>query len=99
MLKVILEFIRIMAILFIFGAILGGLVKLVYASLGIHVDDTTGGWFVGIAIIVFLFLLYRNKLQFSGFYKGEGAVKLPKKVSVSLLSCSIIMLIVAPFLS
>ena len=97
--KVILEFIRIMVILFIFGAILGGLVKLVYASLGINVDDTTGGWFVGIAIIISLFLLYRNKLQCSGFYRGEGAMKLPKKVSVSLLSCSIIMLIVAPFLN
>jgi hypothetical protein len=97
-LRIILELFRITAIFLILGALLGGLVKLVYANIGINVDNTNGAWLVGFAIIILLFVLYRNKLQFSGFYKGEGKVKLPKKVSVSLISCSVIMLFIAPLL-
>jgi hypothetical protein len=97
-LRIILELFRITAIFLILGALLGGLVKLVYANIGINVDNTNGAWLVGFAIIILLFVLYRNKLQFSGFYKGEGKVKLPKKVSVSLTSCSVIMLFIAPLL-
>ncbi|QFK72392.1 hypothetical protein F7984_14650 [Pradoshia sp. D12] len=97
--RIILELLRITVIYFILGAILGGFVKLVYSGLGIDVDNTTGGWIIGFAIIIFLFVLYRNKLQFSGFYKGEGMVKLPRKVSIFLISCVVIMLIIAPFFS
>ena len=99
MLRLILELVRIMAIFLILGAVLGGLVKLVYASFGINVDNTDGGWLVGIAILISLFVLYRNKLQFSGFYKGEEMVKLPGKVSISLIFCSMMMLVIAPFLN
>ena len=99
-LRVVLELFRIMAILLIFGAVLGGLVKLIYTSfLGINVDNTIGGWFIGFSIIILLFVLYRNKLQFSGFYKGKGMVKLPRKISITLISCSVIMLVIAPFLN
>ncbi len=96
--KVILELIRITIILIIFGALLGSLVNLLYASLGV-VDTTNGGWLAGIAIILSLFVLYRNKLQFSGFYKGEEMVKLPRKVSISFIFCSVIMIVIAPFLN
>jgi hypothetical protein len=97
-LRIILELFRITAIFLILGALLGGLMKLVYANIGINVDNTNGAWLVGFAIIILLFVLYRNKLQFSGFYKGEGKVKLLRKVSVSLISCSVIMLFIAPLL-
>ena len=99
LIRVLLELLRIMAIFLLFGAVLGGLVKLIYSSIGINVDNTNGGWLVGFAIIILLFVLYRNKLQFSGFYRGEGRVKLPRKVSVSLISCSVLMLIFAPLLN
>ncbi|RPJ95251.1 hypothetical protein CW357_11610 [Rummeliibacillus sp. TYF005] len=72
MIRVILELFRIMAIFLILGAVLGGLVGLIYASIGINVDYTSGGWLVGFAIIILLFVLYRNKLQFIGWYNGEG---------------------------
>lgn len=99
-LRLILELFRIIAILLIFGAVLGGLVKLIYTSfLGINVDNTIRGWFVGSSIIIILFVLYRNKLQFSGFYKGEAMVKLPRIISISLISCAVIMLVIAPFLN
>ena len=83
------------AIIFILSSLMGALVKLVYASMEINVDNTTGGWFVGIAILLLLFVLYRNRLQFSGFYNEEGNKKLPKKLSVTLIGFSIFMIIVA----
>jgi hypothetical protein len=95
----ILELLRIMAIFLIIGAVLGGLVNLVYASIGINVDDTFGGWLVGLAIIILLFVLYRNKLQFSGWYKGDCKEKLPKIVSRMLIFVSICLLILAPLVS
>jgi hypothetical protein len=98
MLRIILELFRITTIFLILGALLGGLVKLVYTNIGINVDNTNGAWLVGGAIIISLFVLYRNKLQFNGFYKGKGKVKLPRKVSVSLMSCSVVMLVIAPLL-
>ncbi|MBT2655930.1 hypothetical protein J7E81_11910 [Bacillus sp. ISL-18] len=95
--RAILEFIRIIGILLFLGGLMGAFVKLKYASFGITVDNTNGPWLVGFSILILLFVLYRNKLQFSGFYKGSGKVKLSKKVSMSLISCSVIMIILAPF--
>ncbi|WP_303969694.1 hypothetical protein [Sporosarcina ureae] len=93
-----LELIRIAIILLIIGGLLGGLVNLIYASFGINVDDTNGAWLVGISILIILFVLYRNKLQFSGFYKGDQKVKLPRIISTILISSSIILLIIAPII-
>ncbi|WP_230130167.1 hypothetical protein [Bacillus sp. CECT 9360] len=81
MFRVILELIRIILLFFILGSLMGALAKFIYAGLGINVDNTNGGWLAGLAIIILVFILYRNKLQFSGFYKGEGREKLPKIVS------------------
>ena len=96
MFRVLLELIRITAIFLILGSLMGALMKLIYASLGINVDNTNGGWIVGLSILILIFVLYRNRLQFSGFYKGEQRLKLPKTVSVFLVSCSVLMLILAP---
>ena len=96
MFRVFLELIRITAIFLILGSFMGALMKLIYASLGINVDNTNGGWIVGLSILTLIFVLYRNRLQFSGFYKGEKRLKLPKTVSIFLVSCSVLMLIFAP---
>jgi uncharacterized membrane protein len=98
MFRLILELVRIIAIFAILGSLIGSLVKLMYVSMEINVDETTGGWIVGIAIYILLFVFYRNRLQFSGFYNGEGNKKLPKKLSISLISFSIVMIAVAPFI-
>lgn len=96
MFRVLLELIRITAVFLILGSLMGALMKLIYASLGINVGNTNGGWLVGLSILILIFVLYRNRLQFSGFYKGEGKWKISKKVSIYLISCSILMLILAP---
>jgi hypothetical protein len=54
-------------------------------------------WLGAIAILLLLFVLYRNKLQFSGWYTGEGRLKLPKSVSFTLILLSILLLM-SPFL-
>ena len=92
------EMIRIAIILLIIGGLLGGLVKLIYTGFGINVDDTNGAWLVGVSILIILFVLYRNKLQFSGFYKGDEKAKLPRRISALLVSSSIILLIIAPII-
>ncbi|MFC9542465.1 hypothetical protein ACFTQ7_21725 [Lysinibacillus sp. NPDC056959] len=97
MIRLFLELIRIIVIFLVLGSMMGALVKLIYANLGINVDNTNGGWLVGISIYILFFVLYRNKFQFSGFYKGPGKEKLPKEVSNSLILCSILMLFIAPF--
>lgn len=99
MFRVILELIRIAVILLIVGGLMTALVQVIYTSFGIHVDGTNGGWLVGESILILLFVLYRNWLQFSGFYNGEGRVKLPKKVSLSLIACSLLMLTLVPLFS
>lgn len=98
MFRVFLELIRITAIFLILGSLMGALMKLVYRSLGINVDNTNGAWIVGLSILILIFVLYRNRLQFSGFYKGKQRLKLPKTISIFLISCSVLMLIFAPLL-
>ena len=99
MLRFVLELVRILAIFLILGALLSSLAVAIYAAAGINLEDTNGGFLVAGAVLIFLFVLYRNKLQFSGFYKGRGMDKIPKKVSLSLLACSAVMLLIAPFLA
>ncbi|KON70854.1 hypothetical protein AKG34_20115 [Peribacillus butanolivorans] len=96
MFRVILELLRIVAIIFILGSLMGALVNLIYASMEINVDNTTGGWFVGVAIFIILFVFYRNRLQFSGFYKGKGKEKLSNKISIFLICFSMVMITIAP---
>lgn len=91
--RILLELFR---IIFIFG-FLGGLgwviIKNIYS---INEETVTYGWLSAIAILLLLFVLYRNKLQFSGWYNGKNKVKLPKTVSLILILISIL-LIILPF--
>ena len=52
-----------------------GAVQLIYTTLQTKLDHDIGG----IAIYIILFILYRNKLQFSGFYEGTIKKYYPKK--------------------
>ena len=56
--------------IFYTGSLMGALMKLIYVNLGINVDIPMGVH-SGLAILILIFVLYRNRLQFSGFYKGD----------------------------
>lgn len=92
--RVFFELLRII-LLFVF---IGGLIWLVVEN-GYTLNNVTYtySWLGGIAVLTLLFVLYRNKLQFSGWYNGKGKQKLSKKVTSSLIFISII-LFVSPFL-
>ncbi len=92
--RTLLELLR---IIFIFG-LLGGLGWTLIGNIYTINEATEPYSRLGaLAIFVSLFVLYRNKLQFSGWYRGKGVKKLPKKVSARLIFISII-LIIAPFI-
>lgn len=91
--RILLELLRIIFIFMLLGGLAWLIIGNVYRA---NEAIESYSWLGGIAILLLLFVLYRNKLQFSGWYKGEGKVKLPKPVSISLILSSIV-LMVLPF--
>ena len=91
--RTLLELLRIIFLLGLLGALGWLIVGNIYR---INEATESYSWLGAIAILILIFVLYRNKLQFSGWYKGEGRVKLPKSITVTLISSSIL-LIILPF--
>lgn len=91
--RTVLELLRIILLLGLLGALGWFIVEKIY-----RINEATEpySWLGAIAILILIFTFYRNKLQFSGWYKGEGRVKLPKPVTVTLITSSIL-LITLPF--
>ncbi|PLR75378.1 hypothetical protein CU633_21355 [Bacillus sp. V3-13] len=94
--KILLELLRIVFIFFFLGGIMATVLTNVYAMTGINVDDYN--WMGVLGILILLFVLYRNRWQFSGWYSGKGSEKLPVKTSNLLLTISILMLMLPPVL-
>lgn len=88
--RVLLELLRIIFIFLILMGIVGTFFKNLYVNLGNGAEKYS--WMSLVAIFILIFVLYRNKFQFSGWYKGEGKEKLPKKVSQTLIITAIILL-------
>ncbi len=88
-----LELLRIIIIFMILGGLGWAIIGNIYT---INEATESYPWLGAIATLLLLFVLYRNKLQFSGWYKGDGRVKLPKFVSLTLILSSIL-LILLPF--
>ncbi|MFF2457929.1 hypothetical protein [Peribacillus simplex] len=93
--RVLLELIRIILIFGIAGTIISTIVNGIYTNIGVN----QYGWQGSIAILLLLFVWYRNKLQFSGWYSGKGKEKLPKIASQILILCSVFLLCTPPVLS
>ncbi|UFT98379.1 hypothetical protein KO561_14385 [Radiobacillus kanasensis] len=91
--RAVLELSRIVFILAIFGGIGFSILNAVY-----EMDEKSAPytWLGAIAILTLLFVLYRNKLQFSGWYKGNNTKKLSKQTSFILIFSSLV-LIISPF--
>lgn len=95
--RVLLELIRIVLLFAIVGTILVGLLANIYLEMGVNTEKY--GWLGFTAVFILMFILYRNKWQFSGWYKGKGREKLPKKVSQILIFSSICLLLSPPILN
>lgn len=89
-----LELLRVAAILIVLAFGGGMILTSVYSS-----DSGTEpySWLGGIAVVLLIFVLYRNKLQFSGWHKSESRDKLPR-IATILLICVSLLLLVSPFI-
>ncbi|WP_071394867.1 hypothetical protein [Bacillus tuaregi] len=87
--RVILELLRIIIIFMILGSLAWLVIGNIYT---INEVAERYQWVAALGIYVALFVLYRNKLQFSGWYKGKGREKLSRAATISILCCSIFML-------
>ena len=92
--SVLLELIRIILIFFVSGVFYSSVLNTIYKSMGV----TQFGWFGALAVLVLLFVTYRNKWQFKGWYKGEGKVILSQKTTKLLISFSVLLLILPPLI-
>ena len=88
--KTVVELLRIIIILSFFGAL--GWVILGNTYSRFEVNETYS-WLGALAILLLLFVLYRNKWQFSGWYTVKGRKKLSKTVSWTLILVSIVLII------
>lgn len=77
--RVVLELLRIIFIMAILGTLLGNGLGRFYSWIGLH--NETSNWTVMVGVYILVFVLYRNKLQFSGWYTGKGRNKLSRKVT------------------
>ncbi|WP_150915865.1 hypothetical protein [Robertmurraya sp. DFI.2.37] len=93
--KSLLEIIRIIFIMAFLGTLLGLVLSSFYSSFNIETEKY--GWIGGVSILIVIFILYRNKLQFSGWYKSKNNKKLSKS-SFTLLSIFSILLVLLPVL-
>ncbi|OZU87137.1 hypothetical protein CIL03_18300 [Virgibacillus indicus] len=91
--RVFLELFRIILILAVLGGLGWFILSQVYSN-NLAAEDYQ--WLGAVGIYLILFVFYRNKLQFTGWYKGKGRTKLSMKVSL-LMFIAAIVLIAAPF--
>ncbi|WP_212613433.1 hypothetical protein [Ureibacillus acetophenoni] len=89
-----LELLRIVLILIILFALGWGIIGNFYA---LNTVNESHYWLGTIAILLLIFVLYRNKLQFSGWYKGKEVVKLPKNVTITLIISSLLFILLPLF--
>ncbi len=94
--RVLLELLRIIFIFAILATLIGGMPHAIYSNMGI--DTEKYGWTAMLGVFILIFVLYRNKLQFSGWYTGKGREKLPKAVSKTLIICAVFLIILMPIM-
>lgn len=92
--RVILELLRILLIFFLSGAFFSTRLSILYKSMGV----SEYMWLGAVAVLILLFLIYRNRWQFSGWYKGEERTKLSQKTTKLLIAISVLLLILPPLI-
>mgnify|MGYP006955276731 CR=1 FL=1 len=95
--RVMLELLRILFIVVLLGGFLGYIVRTFHSELGVNIDQY--GWIANLGILILIFVLYRNKLQFNGWYKGKGREKLSKGATQLLHVVSMLLISLPAFLN
>jgi hypothetical protein len=92
--RILLELLRILFIFLILGSLGTVILINLYKMNGLR---ETYFWLGSTGILLMIFVLYRNKFQFFGWYEGKGREKLSKFATLSLSILSIFFILV-PFL-
>ncbi|TDF98616.1 hypothetical protein [Paenibacillus piri] len=88
------EFARFIVIFALGLAILGEVEGAIYSMIGV----APGGnmwWMAGLANVLLLQIVYRNRLQFSGWLKSPANRKLSGRTTMLLASVSLLLLLIA----
>lgn len=94
MVRMSLELFRIIFLLALFGVVGGYIIGSIYTRFEISSDYRLLG---SIGILFLFFVLYRNKLQFSGWYNGMRRNKLSRAMTNGLIMVAVFLLII-PFI-
>lgn len=94
MIRGLLELLRILIIFAFLGGIFGWLVDSLYRSMGLIHEPYIGLGYI--SVLLFLFILYRNKWQFGGWYEGKGRRKLSKTITWALLVAAVLFFMIPP---
>ncbi|MCQ2009179.1 MAG: hypothetical protein ABF649_21130 [Bacillus sp. (in: firmicutes)] len=90
-----LELFRVLLLVAIFGSLVSSGIVLIYHLMHLSV----GGWgylLVFLATLMFIFVLYRNRLQFNGFFLGRQRRSLPEWQTRTLIIIAIFLIVIAP---
>ncbi|MEJ8548829.1 hypothetical protein [Brevibacillus borstelensis] len=91
-----LEIIRVIIILFGGFFVMGYVEREIFQLVGVNIDSF-GVWLLtACSNFIFLFILYRNKLQFSGWYAGKHRVRISKKATITLSLIAVCLLLLTP---
>ncbi|GIP35423.1 hypothetical protein [Paenibacillus sp. J2TS4] len=86
------ELLRIIVILVLGAALLWQVELALYDW--VNIELVSYAWVVGLANVILIFILYRNRLQFNGWYTSARAAKLPLPVTISALAlCAVLLMI------
>jgi hypothetical protein len=93
-----LELFRVVLIVVFLGILISSIITFIYHLIHLSVGGL-GFMFVFLATIIFLFVVYRNKFQFHGFFRGKQLQKLSEKLTLILLVIAFLLIIIAPIVS
>ncbi|PET65386.1 hypothetical protein CN514_12145 [Bacillus sp. AFS001701] len=95
--KFLFGILRIVFMYIILGGIFFKLIDFVYYIFGVSIHSNIFNWITLIAFLMLYFVLYINKVQFIGNEKTSRRKKLPISITATIISCSLFLLIIAPF--
>lgn len=90
---IVLEFLRVLFILIVGTGILSFWGIWVYDLIGIDLMASSMAWMTSLANLIIVFVIYRNSLQFSGWFKSSKSTKITRRLTIGLLGVSAILLI------
>ena len=88
-----LEFIRVVFILLFGTGLLLSLEIWIYRLLDVDLFGNPLGWIIVLANFIIIFVVYRNKLQFKGWFKSSKIDKLSKLTTRILIWLAVILVI------